>query len=100
VTTDFPTASVGSSQAPTAAVEKSQSASHTEILTPPEALSAWLQDMDEYYQNNRLPVPTSPNWKNVAEPNLVIVQSVTRSNMEQATELLVRSGQVASLIPE
>jgi hypothetical protein len=35
MTTDFPTASVGTSQAPTAAVEKSQSASHTEILTLP-----------------------------------------------------------------
>ncbi len=33
--TDFPTASVGSSQATTAAVEKSHSASHTEILTLP-----------------------------------------------------------------
>jgi hypothetical protein len=33
--TDFPTASVGSSQAPTAAVEKSQSASNTEIQTRP-----------------------------------------------------------------
>ena len=32
---DFPTASVGSSQAPTAAVEKSQSASNTEFLTLP-----------------------------------------------------------------
>ena len=37
MTTDFPTASVGSSQALTADVEKSQSASHTEILTPPPA---------------------------------------------------------------
>ena len=34
--TDFPTASVGSSQAPTAAVEKSHSASNTEFLTLPE----------------------------------------------------------------
>ena len=34
--TDFPTASVGSSQAPTAAVEKSQSASNTEIQTAPQ----------------------------------------------------------------
>jgi len=34
--TDFPTASAGSSQAPTAAVEKSHSASHTEILTLPQ----------------------------------------------------------------
>src|SRR5258706_6665374 len=33
--TDFPTASVGSSQAPTAAVEKSHSASNTEIQTLP-----------------------------------------------------------------
>jgi len=32
-----------------------------------EALSAWMQDMDGYYQNNRLAVPTSPNWKHVAE---------------------------------
>jgi len=36
--TDFPTASVGSSQAPTAAVEKSQSASNTEFLTLPALL--------------------------------------------------------------
>lgn len=32
-----------------------------------EALSAWVQDMDGYYLNNHLPVPTSPSWKNVAE---------------------------------
>ena len=32
-----------------------------------EALSAWVQDMDGYYQNKRLPMPTSPNWKHVAE---------------------------------
>jgi hypothetical protein len=41
--TDFPTASVGSSQAPTAAVEKSQSASHTEILTLPKLRSDVLK---------------------------------------------------------
>ena len=35
MSTDFPTASVGSSQAPTAAVEKSLSASHTKIRTLP-----------------------------------------------------------------
>lgn len=33
MSTDFPTASVGLSQAPIAAVEKSLSASHTKILT-------------------------------------------------------------------
>lgn len=32
-----------------------------------EALSAWVQDMDGYYLNNQLPIPTSPDWKNVAE---------------------------------
>ena len=32
-----------------------------------EALSAWVKDMDGYYQNNRLPVPTSLTWKNFAE---------------------------------
>lgn len=32
-----------------------------------EALSGWVQDMDGYYLNNNLPVPTSPNWKNLAE---------------------------------
>jgi len=37
--TDFPTASVGSSQAPTAAVEKSQSASNTKIQTLPTSRS-------------------------------------------------------------
>ena len=34
------------------------------------------------------------------EPNLLVVQSVTRSNMERAVELLMKSGQVGSLIPE
>lgn len=34
------------------------------------------------------------------EPNLVVVRSVTRADMEQAAEQLVQSGQVASLIPE
>jgi hypothetical protein len=33
-------------------------------------------------------------------PNLVIVRSVTRSDMERAVEQLVQSGQVASLTPE
>lgn len=32
-----------------------------------EALGAWVQDMDGYYQNNRLPVPSAPNWKSIAE---------------------------------
>jgi len=36
--TDFPTASAGTSQAPSAAVEKSDSASHTEIRTLPFAM--------------------------------------------------------------
>lgn len=34
------------------------------------------------------------------EPNLVVVRSVTRSDMERAVELLVQSGRVASLMPE
>ena len=34
------------------------------------------------------------------EPNLIIVRSVTRSDMERAVELLVRSGQTSSLVPE
>lgn len=34
------------------------------------------------------------------EPNLVIVPSVTRAEMERAVEQLVRSGQVSSLTPE
>ena len=38
--TDFPTASAGSSQAPTAAVEKSQSASNTKIQTLPLQMAA------------------------------------------------------------
>ncbi|MDD5472335.1 MAG: hypothetical protein PHP05_10530, partial [Sideroxydans sp.] len=36
MTTDFPTASLGSSQAPTDAVEKSPSTSNTKIRTPPD----------------------------------------------------------------
>ena len=38
MTTDFPTASAGTSQAPSAAVEKSHSASHTEIRTLPHQM--------------------------------------------------------------
>jgi hypothetical protein len=34
------------------------------------------------------------------EPNLIVVRSVTRSNMEGAVELLVGSGQTSSLIAE
>ena len=34
------------------------------------------------------------------EPNLVIVPSVTRSDMERAARYLVESGQLSSLIPE
>jgi len=34
------------------------------------------------------------------EPNLLIIPSVTRAEMERAVELLMRSRQVASLIPE
>ncbi|WP_051379589.1 hypothetical protein [Bradyrhizobium murdochi] len=34
------------------------------------------------------------------EPNLLIVQSVTRANMEQAAALLVQSSQVACLVEE
>lgn len=32
-----------------------------------EGLSAWVRDMDGYYENHRLPVPTTPSWKNLAE---------------------------------
>jgi hypothetical protein len=32
------------------------------------------------------------------EPNLVIIQSVTRANMERAAALLVESGQIAALV--
>jgi hypothetical protein len=32
-----------------------------------EALSAWVQDMDGYYENHDRPGPTSPSWKNLAE---------------------------------
>jgi hypothetical protein len=34
------------------------------------------------------------------EPNLVVVPAVTKSNMERAVELLVQSGQIASLVAE
>jgi hypothetical protein len=34
------------------------------------------------------------------EPNLVVIQAVTRSDMERAAELLVQSGHVASLVAE
>lgn len=34
------------------------------------------------------------------EPNLVIVRSVTRVDMERAVEQLVQSGQIGSLMPD
>ncbi len=34
------------------------------------------------------------------EPNLIVIRSVTRLEMERATELVVQSGQLASMIPE
>jgi hypothetical protein len=34
------------------------------------------------------------------EPNLVVVPSVTRQNMETAVEFLVQSGQLSSLVAE
>lgn len=34
------------------------------------------------------------------EPNLVVVQSVTRQNMEKAIDILIQSGSVGSLIAE
>jgi len=62
--TDLPTASVGRSQTPTAAVEKSQSASHTEILTLPfEPLGRppdpRRQQRDERIACENNPMPTS-----------------------------------------
>ncbi|WP_442497518.1 DUF7660 family protein [Methylobacter sp. sgz302048] len=32
-----------------------------------EALSAWVEDMDGYYLNNKLPIPDHPTWKTIAE---------------------------------
>lgn len=32
-----------------------------------EALSAWTEDMDGYYENHHLPVPAVPSWKVLAE---------------------------------
>ena len=32
-----------------------------------DALSAWVLDMDGYYINQGVVVPSSPDWKNVAE---------------------------------
>lgn len=28
-----------------------------------EAMSAWIEDMDGYFQNRGEPVPTQPDWK-------------------------------------
>jgi len=32
-----------------------------------ESMSAWLRDMDGYYQNIGEPVPASPTWKTIGE---------------------------------
>jgi hypothetical protein len=34
------------------------------------------------------------------EPNLIVIRSVTRFGMQEAAEMLVQSGQVATLLPE
>ncbi|HYD78257.1 MAG TPA: hypothetical protein VEC06_00475 [Paucimonas sp.] len=34
------------------------------------------------------------------EPNLLVIKSVNKENMEQAVDLLVRSGQTTSCLPE
>jgi hypothetical protein len=31
------------------------------------ALSGWVEDMDGYYQNQKLPIPAQPSWKTIAE---------------------------------
>ncbi|MBM7117747.1 DUF7660 family protein [Archangium primigenium] len=32
-----------------------------------EAMSAWIEDMDGYYQNQGAAVPTRPEWRTFAE---------------------------------
>lgn len=41
--------------------------SNTSLSDFLEALSAWIEDMDDYYLNNQLPVPEQPAWRTVAE---------------------------------
>lgn len=32
-----------------------------------EAMAAWIEDMDGYYQNRREPTPSQPSWKTIGE---------------------------------
>ena len=32
-----------------------------------EAMAAWIEDMDGYYQNKGEPMPNQPSWKTIGE---------------------------------
>ena len=37
-----------------------------DILSYLEGISSWVEDMDEYYKNMKLDVPTNVDWKFIA----------------------------------
>ncbi len=39
-----------------------------------EAMAAWIEDMDGYYQNKGEPMPSQPSWKTIGE----ILKAATR----------------------
>ena len=40
---------------------------NTDLATYLEAISAWLRDLDGYYENRGEPVPSNPSWKVMGE---------------------------------
>lgn len=40
---------------------------NADIASYLEAMSAWLRDMDGYYQNLGQPVPNSPTWRLIGD---------------------------------
>ena len=44
-------------------IEDPQSWNNRSLESFLEALGAWVEDMDGYYQNQGKPIPTLPDWK-------------------------------------
>jgi hypothetical protein len=56
-----------------------------------------------FYDPARLSQEVESQMENGAvffEPNLLVVQSVTKAEMQRAVDMLVKSGQITALVPE
>lgn len=60
--------------------DNSDSWENVDIRNYLEALSAWVDSMEGYYKNFKLPVPENPNWQLIAEM-LVAAKVYDESNI-------------------